>query len=134
MKTSRGSWISVEDAPNRLLIGLFLLSLSAAVACDMAGRVAGHVQDRRAVSYEDCSLEVREAETGRVVASRTVSGAFVETVLVSQTGGDYSVSVRCSGAAEAFVSKKIRLGSHETYDNPVDLGTVVLPRQDGSDQ
>jgi hypothetical protein len=115
-------------ATNALALPLLCATLCA-VTCDVMSRVAGRVEDTQGRQYKECTLEVREAASKKIVETRRISGVFRETIRVPKIRADYIASVSCLGARGSFVSDPIRLGARENYDHPVDLGQIVLERE-----
>ena len=115
-----------EPAPRlALAASLLLVSCTFFAVGDSALRVRGEVVvDQRAST--DCILELRLANSDEVIATKSVSTAFIETLLVGPRRTTYYVLIWCAGCPSTFRSTDLEAHRMERYHTPVDLGVVRL--------
>jgi hypothetical protein len=108
-----------------------VLGVALQAACtpigDGAMIVRGQAMDPAAELYRICLLDTRDA-AGTVVDRQTVPGTFEEIVFIAPRTADYSFAISCQGADETYQSPTFRVGPSDRYENPIDLGRVVLKR------
>jgi hypothetical protein len=95
------------------------------ISCgEMAVRVKGRLIDGAGSPRENCIVTV--AYRGQTVGEFRVSGTFDETAVFRPSSPDpLTVRGSCYGSRASF-EKEIRRVP-EKFNNPVDLGDVVLP-------
>ena len=103
---------------------VLLVSTLAAAACDGGFRVRGELV---MPSASPCRMRLHDAKDGRVLRERAVSGSFDEVFTIDVLSHDYYLSIACEGVTESFKSETVRLGGRRRYDDPLNLGKIVLP-------
>lgn len=117
----------------RRVCAIFVLGVSLVMqaACtpigDGALKVRGQVVAPELEPYRACLLDTRDG-SGVVVERQNVSGKFASTVIIEPRTADYSFAISCQGADETYQSPTFRVGATDRYENPIDLGRVVLKR------
>ena len=78
-------------------------------------------------------MRLHDAKDGRVLRERAVSGSFDEVITISPVPDDYYLTIACDGVTQSFKSGPCGLGGRRRYDDPLNLGKIVLPRRSGTD-
>ena len=100
-----------------------LVSSIAISGCDGAFRVKGELVTQSGAPAS-CQLHLLNASGLGRIQTRDVKGPFLTTFTVAPWDGEYDLRLSCSGVPDR--ARRINYGSEVNYEEPVDLGRVVL--------
>lgn len=113
-----------------LSLAALVLPTSACAEGESAARIRGAIVDERGVAHDSCRLELLDKARERVLDYRTVEGEFAVTFVLPPRPASYRLRIACKTSAAIYLGEPLELGElKKTYDQPVDLGSVVLRRR-----
>jgi hypothetical protein len=94
---------------------------------DGALRVSGRIVDPSGSGYRKCWISLHD-RNGDVVDRADVPPAFSETFVIEPAERDYHFTLGCDGTASIYKTGVFTVRGGKRFDNPIDLGTLVLAR------
>ena len=114
----------------RRLIAMMLAVGLAGCTGENAFIVRGRITDVQDAAYRSCWISVYQ--TGGVLVDHSddindIKGRFKSTFIVAPASRDYYFTLGCKGTGAVHETQVYRIGA-DRFENPIDLGQIILER------